>query len=185
LRYKINDELSVRRFTPDDLDAVHAYASQPIVSQYQAWGPNSASDTKAYLHEALQSELESPRRRYVFAVTDSDDTAIGAGELIITDLEHRTAEIGYILSPDEWGHGYATAIANFLLEFGFERLDLHRITATCDPRNVASERVLQKVGMTKEGHLRENVYLEDHWRDSLVYGILEWEWQVDHEEDGT
>jgi len=58
-----------------------------------------------------------------------------------------------------------------------------RITATCDPRNVASERVLQKVGMTKEGQLRETVYLEDHWRDSLIYGMLDWEWQVDHEED--
>lgn len=183
MRYKINDQLRIRRFTPEDLEAVHAYASQPIVSQYQSWGPNSESDSKQFIHDALESELESPRRRYVFAVTFPDDHVIGAGELVITDTEHKTAEIGYILSPDEWGNGYATFIANFLLEFGFEKLELHRITATCDPRNAASERVLQKVGMTKEGQLRETVYLEDHWRDSLIYGMLDWEWQVDHEDD--
>ena len=172
MRYKINDQLRIRRFTPEDVEAVHAYASQPIVSQFQSWGPNTETDTKQFLHDALESELETPRRRYVFAVTFPSDVVIGAGELVITDVDNKIAEIGY-----------ATSIASFLLQFGFEKLELHRITATCDPRNVASERVLQKVGMTKEGQLRETVYLEDHWRDSLIYGMLDWEWQVDHEED--
>ncbi|WP_313491268.1 GNAT family N-acetyltransferase, partial [Exiguobacterium sp.] len=136
MRYKINDQLRIRRFTPEDVEAVHAYASQPIVSQFQSWGPNSETDTKQFLHDALESELETPRRRYVFAVTFPSDVVIGAGELVITDVEHKIAEIGYVLSPDEWGNGYATSIASLLLQFGVEKLELHRITATCDPRNV-------------------------------------------------
>ena len=59
---------------------------------------------------------------------------------------------------------------------GFGTLELHRIFATCDVRNVASARVLEKVGMRREGHLREDSCMRGQWRDSYVYGILEHEW---------
>jgi RimJ/RimL family protein N-acetyltransferase len=72
--------------------------------------------------------------------------------------------------------GYATEVSKLLIEFGFETLNLHRIFATCDPRNVGSYKVLEKIGMTKEGRIREDLLLKDGWRDSLLYSILEQEW---------
>ncbi|MGE7623855.1 GNAT family N-acetyltransferase [Viridibacillus sp. NPDC096237] len=63
-----------------------------------------------------------------------------------------------------------------LIEFGFGTLNLHRIFATCDPRNVGSSKVLKKIGMTKEGRIREDLLLKDGWRDSLLYSIIEHEW---------
>ncbi len=60
-----------------------------------------------------------------------------------------------------------------MLGFGFRTLRLHRIYATCDPRNIGSAKVLEKVGMQKEGRMRENLKLKDGWRDSLLYSVLE------------
>lgn len=65
-----------------------------------------------------------------------------------------------------------------LLRHGFERLGLHRIFATCDPRNVASARVLSKLGMTWEGRHRHTALIRDGWRDSEMFGVLEDEWRV-------
>jgi RimJ/RimL family protein N-acetyltransferase len=63
-----------------------------------------------------------------------------------------------------------------LIGFGFGELKLHRIRAECDPRNVGSWRVLEKVGMRREGHLRENFLLDGTWCDSYLYAILDHEW---------
>lgn len=64
-----------------------------------------------------------------------------------------------------------------LLKFGFEEKGLHRIEARCDPENIGSQKILEKVGMKKEGKLRQNLRMGNGWRDSLLYGILEGEWQ--------
>jgi [ribosomal protein S5]-alanine N-acetyltransferase len=79
--------------------------------------------------------------------------------------------------PGFWGRGIATAIGRQLLARGFGELGLHRIHATCDPRNAGSARVLAKLGMTREGHLRHTRLIRDGWRDSLVFGVVEDEWR--------
>ena len=74
------------------------------------------------------------------------------------------------------GRGVGTAIARALLGVAFESLNLHRVMATCDPRNLASAAVLQKVGMTFEGQLRHTMQIRDGWRDSSVFSVLANEW---------
>ncbi|MBX0316934.1 GNAT family N-acetyltransferase [Planococcus glaciei] len=64
-----------------------------------------------------------------------------------------------------------------LIGYGFSKQGLHRIFATCDPANAGSKKVLQKAGMMWEGTLRENLRMKDGWRNSLIYGVLEQEWQ--------
>lgn len=97
---------------------------------------------------------------------------VGAAELVI-DIANRSGTIGYIVHPDYWGQGVATEAATCLIDDGFNRLKLHRIWATCDSRNIASAKVLKKIGMQQEGRLRDHLRLNDGWRDSLVFGILE------------
>ncbi|MGP4076749.1 GNAT family N-acetyltransferase [Halobacillus sp. K22] len=70
----------------------------------------------------------------------------------------------------------ATELAGMLIEYGFVKHHLHRIYATCDVRNVASSRVLEKNAMKKEGRLHENLRVKNRWRDSFVYAILEQDW---------
>jgi ribosomal-protein-alanine N-acetyltransferase len=76
--------------------------------------------------------------------------------------------------------GYATETAQRLLRFGFATLGLHRIIGQCDPRNTASARVLERIGMRYEGHLRDTMLIRDGWRDSLIYSLLEQEWAILH-----
>lgn len=169
----------LREFEEEDWRAVHKYASQKIVSQYHPWGPNTERESIAYVNEAMYEAKINPRVRFAFAIVENrSGELIGAGELFIRSSSHREGEIGYVIHPRYWGSGYATEAANILFNFGFSTLKLHRIFATCDPRNKASEKVLKKMGMTLEGRIRESILLKDGWRDSLLFGMLEQEWPL-------
>ncbi|MED1864882.1 GNAT family protein [Fictibacillus nanhaiensis] len=167
-----------REIVAEDWRSIHQYASQEIVSQYQPWGPNLENDSIAYVNEVMNDAKKNPRIRYAFAIVENHSKKlIGAGELQITSLTNRVGEIGYVIHPDYWGKGFATETGQLLLKFGFEDVQLHRIFATCDPRNKASEKVLMKLDMKLEGKMRENILLKDGWRDSLLFSMLEHEWK--------
>jgi [ribosomal protein S5]-alanine N-acetyltransferase len=86
-------------------------------------------------------------------------------------------ELGYAVHVKHWGRGLGTAIARSLLSIAFDSMDLHRVMATCDPRNLASTAVLTKVGMTFEGRLRHTVKTRDGCRDSSIFSVLADEWR--------
>src|SRR5439155_9182518 len=120
-----------------------------------------------------------PRVDFVLAaVLRETGRVVGSGSLLVRTPRFRAAEIAYIVNADLWGRGLATEIGQILLGWAFDRLDMHRVYATCDPRNVGSGRVLQKLGMTHEGRLRHTALIRDGWRDSDVYSILEPEWRA-------
>jgi RimJ/RimL family protein N-acetyltransferase len=171
-----NKRLLLRGLTKNDWVDVHKYASQESVCQYQPWGPNREEDSKGFVEQALKDAVKEPRTRFIFAIVLNEDM-VGVGELNIRDFTNRNGEISYIVNPDYWGKGIATNVAKLLIDFGFKELKLHRIYATCDPRNIGSLTVLEKVGMTKEGKIREHLLIKDGWRDSLLYSLLEHEWK--------
>ena len=170
-----NERLRLREVNKEDWKGVHKYASQKIVCQYQPWGPNTEEDSKGFVQQVLLDAAKETRTRFAFAIM-LDGDMIGVGELNITDFTNKVGVISYIVHPDFWGRGIATEVANLLIRFGFVDFNLHRIYATCDPRNIGSSRVLQKVGMIKEGRMREDLFIKDGWRDSLLFSILEDEW---------
>jgi RimJ/RimL family protein N-acetyltransferase len=83
-----------------------------------------------------------------------------------------TGSIGYNVAPSHWGKGIATEAVDAALRYGFETLKLQRIFATADARNLASIRVLQKLGMRHEGTLRRHRYYRGEWADEVHYGLL-------------
>ena len=124
-----------------------------------------------------RAALERPGDAVDVGVTLRDGGAlVGTVTLSWRDDEHRQGEIGYILDPAHAGHGYATEATRELLRLGFEELGLHRITGRLDARNSASARVLERLGMRREAHLRENELVKGEWTDELVYALLEGEW---------
>ena len=172
------ERVTLREFVIDDLPAVHDYASRPEASRYQAWGPNTPEESRAFLEDVVAAARAEPHSRYELAVELRETRRlIGSGGLQVHSRRFRQGEISYIIHPELWGRGYATEVARLLLRFGFETLGLHRIFATCDPRNVASARVLEKAGMTLEGRLRHTMLIRDGWRDSLLFSVLEDEWR--------
>ncbi|GGU50321.1 GNAT family N-acetyltransferase [Streptomyces lavendofoliae] len=99
------------------------------------------------------------------------------GELHVRSHQQRQGEISYIVHPRVGGQGIGTEIGRRRPAYGFDELGLHRIYATCHPRNLGSSRVLSKIGMTYEGRMRHTALLRDGWRDSMVFSILEGEWR--------
>lgn len=167
----------LREFVNEDWKAVHAYASQEIVSQYQPWGPNTEKETQQYIVDVLDQQLAKPRSNFTFAVVWKETgEVIGAGELSAIDNVNRSGEIGYILHPDYWRRGIATEVTLLLIEVGFREKELNRISASCDLQNKGSQKVLEKSGMVKEGLLRQNLRMKKGWRDSLLYSILKTEY---------
>ena len=89
-----------------------------------------------------------------------------------------TAEIGWLVGPAFQGRGYAREAAAMLLDLAFGELGLHRVIAELDPRNTASVRVCERLGMRKEGHFVEQMWLKDEWTDTGSYAILDREWRA-------
>jgi RimJ/RimL family protein N-acetyltransferase len=172
------ERLLLQDFSENDWPSVHEYASDPEVVRYTDWGPNTEQQTKDFI--ALMQSLrgQTPRTEYTLAVIlKSENRLIGTCGLSIEKPEHREGALGYCYSRRFWGQGYATEAAAATLANGFGQLDLHRIYATCDVLNVRSWRVMEKIGMRREAHLREHLWQKDRWRDSFVYGILSSEWK--------
>jgi len=170
--------LLIREFSPADAAAVQRYSANPAVVRYLEWGPNRPAETRAFLRRTAVLRRRRPRAEYELAVVRrADGVLIGGVGLRVSDPRSRGADIGYILDQPWWGQGLITEAVRALLVFGFGRLCLHRIWAACDVRNRGSSRVMEKVGMKREGLSREDTLLRGRWRSSYRYAILEPEWR--------
>jgi len=109
-----------------------------------------------------------------FFIEKKDGTKIG---VIAHFLNGQLLEIGYILSSSERGKGYCTEAVQIMVDYLFLSKETVRIQASVDPRNVVSQRVLEKVGFKKEGTLRKSLFLKGKWTDLSVYSILREEWK--------
>lgn len=101
-----------------------------------------------------------------------DDRLIGTIGYYRLKLEHHRAEVGYLLSPDQWGMGLMSEALQAVLSCGFHRFNFHSIEAVTDPRNAASNRLLERNGFVREGLFRENHYWDGEFQDSAVYSRL-------------
>ncbi len=131
------------------------------------------------LEQTTRTEMEknydsAPPEKKKFFIEKKNGTKIGVvntlpvGELL---------EIGFTLIPSERGKGYGTEAVTFLTDYLFLSKDLVRVQAYTDPRNMLSQRVLEKVGFKKEGAVRRSMFIHGEWRDLLLYSILREEWK--------
>jgi RimJ/RimL family protein N-acetyltransferase len=169
----LTDRLLLRAFRPGDLPEVHAYASDVEVVRFMDWGPNTVEATRHHVNRSVAMAEVSPRLVFPYAVERlADRKVIGAAELNMTSLDHRRADMGYVFAREAWGQGYATEAAGALLGYAFDKLDLHRVAAICDPDNTGSAHVLQKIGMAPEGRLRAHFLIRGEWRDRLMFAAV-------------
>ncbi len=173
--------LILRELGDSDFEAVHAYASDPLVVRFMPWGPNAESDTSEFLSRAQAAAAAEPRLGYELAVTLRDaGTLVGAIGLHREDANASEAMLGYCFDRSAWGHGYATEAGRAMLGFGFLDLDLEAIWAGCDTENVASIRVLEKLGMSIESRHRHDTEVRGEWRDSFMFRIWASDWKDRH-----
>jgi len=169
--------LLLREIQAEDEDDVHEFASDPCVSRFDEWGPNTREKTHEVISRWLKIHQEWPREETNLAVElRSEKKRIGTVALYVKDQKNASAYIGYVFNRRYWNQGYATEAARALVDAAFKSLSLHRVWATCDTRNVASRRVMEKIGMRREAHFVKDVFQKGEWRDSYLYAILADEW---------
>jgi RimJ/RimL family protein N-acetyltransferase len=167
---------SLRCLESGDLEAVHGLISRMDVVRHMLLPLCTREDSEKFLRDALLTDQSGAWKSVVRAICgDTDKALFGLCGLIVLKGA-KEGEIWYLVDPARWGKGIATAATNELLALGFGELELHRIWATCLPDNPASERVLQKVGMRKEGFLLQNLKIHGVWKDSSLYAMLSNEW---------
>jgi ribosomal-protein-alanine N-acetyltransferase len=169
--------LRLRGFTEADTDAIFALQSNPYVLRF--WDtPPWKIRTQAERFIAVCREIEAEGSGARLAVERvADGGFIGWCCLFKWDAVHRSAKLGYCVNDQAWGKGFATEAAGALLQWAFDTLDLNRVQAEADTRNVASARVLAKLGFIREGTLREDCIVDGEVSDSWVYGLLRRDWE--------
>lgn len=169
--------LFIRPLQENDYIEMLEYMSSPVVLQYEMLSPF----TKEELHQFTIDV--TPQKSFYAVIHKEASTLIGHLYFSITGpKEFNEYTLGYIFNPKIYNQGYCTESAKAIIEYGFKNLKAHRVTARCNPDNIASWRVMEKIGMKKEGLLRKRVSFitgEDgtpvYW-DELVYGILQEEY---------
>ncbi|MEG4004568.1 GNAT family protein [Microcoleus sp. Pol11C1] len=166
------ERLLLRKITLNDASDMFEYACNPEVSKYTMWSTHtSIEDTKYF----LKSITKMYKRRELVdwgIVHKADKKFIGTCGFVEWSMTHSRAEIGYALSRNYWGEGYMSEAVNAVIEFGFREMLLNRILARCEVSNIASARVMEKVGMQLEGILRQHLFVKDRYWDLKLYSIL-------------
>ena len=171
------NRIRLRWVTEDDVDALYRIFSHPEVMRY--WGTPPLADRDAA--KQLVNEIHDGFQRQMAlkwgVARRSDDEIIGTTTLFNLNFDNRRCEIGYALDRAEWGKGYMQETLHALLDYAFNRLDLHRIEADVDPRNLNSIRTVEKLGFQREGYLRERWQVNGEIQDALFFGLLRPEWE--------
>lgn len=161
------ERLVLRPVMVDDWRSVHRYMSDSVVTK---WLPEGILDEERSREFAIKNASENPQALAVLTR--------GSKEFVGHMVFHpwfapRTYEIGWVLGREHQRRGYATEAGKSLLAYAFESLQCHRVVATCQPENVASWRVMGKLGMRREGFFRKCILRPSgEWWDEYFYAIL-------------
>ena len=170
-----SERLSITEISSLDIPDIHEMNSYPEVAQFNTIGiPSDLAQTASVLKSVMEDQSKTPRTNYGWTIRDKESGAfIGEIGMSVSRPKYAKGEIHYSLHPEKWGKGYATEAVKAILDFGFLHLKLHRIEAGVATANVKSIKLLEKVGMTREGHHRKILPLQTGWSDNYSYAILD------------
>jgi RimJ/RimL family protein N-acetyltransferase len=165
------DRLLLRELRLEDAPTVQRLAGDERIAR-TTFVPHPYEDGMA--EEWIRSQARDYRdgKLVNFGVIQMAEGGLVGSIGLVLQARHRRAELGYWIGVPYWGRGYCTEAARAVVRWAFRELDLHRITAPHFRSNPASGRVLEKIGMRREGHLREHYLRDGRFEDSVVWGIL-------------
>lgn len=169
-----SERLILNPLTNDDAEAMFGYRSLPEVYKYQGWQPESVADAEEFISK--HNTMKSGGWMQLAIRLKKSGKLIGDCGMHFIDAEFRQIEIGFSLSPAIQGKGYATEAVTYLLDYIFTTLKTHRVYGSCDPGNLSSIKLMERVGMRKEAHFKESIWFKERWADDVIYAILDHEW---------
>lgn len=170
------ERVRLREFRLDDLDDADAILGDDQVTRWLSFDSRTREQQAKVLTGAIERAEQTPRTEYYLAVTrHTDDRLIGFMRLGLGGVQ--AAKLGAAIAAAQWRHGYAQDAARTIIDFGFTTLGLHRISGAIGPDNAASIALVTRLGFTEEGRLRDHVFTNGAWRDSILYSLLAHEWR--------
>jgi RimJ/RimL family protein N-acetyltransferase len=168
----------LRPFVESDLAALHDMQSRPEVARYLSWEPRTLVESGKSLERkmGLTSVTHEGDSLNVAVTLRKGGPVIGDVILTYTSARHQQAEVGYLFHPDVQGQGLATQAVGTVVDLGFRRLGVHRVSAHLDARNTRSARLLERLGLRREARLTQNEWVKGEWTDEVIYGVLADEW---------
>ena len=180
------NRLRLRHFRDADYALFMAYRNNPELARYQSWEGITEAEARALIQEVKEIQPWTPGEWLQIAI-ELKETGLLVGDCAfkIEEDDDRRAEIGYTLSRAYQGRGIASEAVSCLLEYAFASLGLHRVIAITDVENAPSVALLERLGLRREGHFRQNVWFKGKWGDEYLYAMLQEEWQSMHSTNNT
>lgn len=169
------ERLTLRDYSAGDLGTMYAFRCNRDISKYMHWPDVSFEAYEKELQGLLKDSGSAARRFYhLLIVLKASEKPIG---LVALNIQCRNAGggvgvLGFLLEKQHWRKGYASEATKRLLDYGFDQLGLHKISAQPESRNRRSLRLLRNIGMRREGVLRKEGFIDNEWRDISLYSIL-------------
>ncbi|WP_171113954.1 MULTISPECIES: GNAT family protein [Streptomyces] len=177
--HRLSRRLELRELRADDADAVFAIYGSETATEHLSFEPRTLDQVRQIVGRSIEAAKADPRAEYALAIVErSTGALVGFGRLALDPHQPSGATMGFALRPVSWGRGYGVEAIRLLLGLGFEELGLHRIWGARSPANEASAKAMARAGMIEEGRIREHVRKGGVWRDSIVHGILDREWNA-------
>lgn len=170
----VTESTPLGEFRADDVDAV---LGDDRVTRWLSFDSRTREQQAQMLTGVIERARHTPRTEYYLAVTPhTDDRLIGFARLGLGGVQ--AAKLGAAIAADHWRCGYALDAARTPIGYGFTTLGLHRISGAIGPDNAASIALITRLGFTREGRLRDHVFTNGAWRDSILYSLLAPEWEA-------
>jgi len=172
------ERLDLRPFQEDDLDFLYALQSDADLTRYLYYGPLSRDEVRVTLGQKIARRVlkgEGDALQLVAVLRETGER-VGEATLGWPSETHGCGEVGYFVHPDHQGRGYATEMSREMLRLAFDDFGWHRVIGRIDGRNIASAKVLERLGMRREAHLVSNEFVKGEWCDEVDYALLDEEW---------
>lgn len=173
-----SDRFLLRQFTYADVNDIIEFVSHPSVARITTEIKPSAPEVKKYIERQNSLKPFELNKCFDLGIELKKESKI-IGLVSMIRKNHKQSQVGWALNIEYRGNGYATEAARALVTYGFDKLALHRIWADTSNINVPSWKVMERLGMRREGHYRESEFRDGQWIDTLVYAILAEEWHGD------
>jgi len=167
--------LVVRTLKVEDAPSLFSYRSLPAIYRYQSFKPKTVEEVEQFILENTK-HFDKEGIWYQLAIV-LEENVIGDMGLHFIGPMNLLCEVGYTLSQEYQHKGYAREAVKYLLKYLFEERKKHKVIGSVDPENIPSIKLLENLGFKREGILRKSVLEENEWKDDVVYGILEEEWE--------
>lgn len=160
-----------------DAESIFRYRSNPQIYKFQGWKPQTLQEVREFICKNIATIPNTPDTWYQLAIlVRGTNELVGDIGIHFLGSDNLQVELGYTLSLEYQGKGYATEAVIGVINFLFNNLKKHRITASVDPINTKSIALLERIRMRREAYFKKSLWFNNEWADDIIYAILKDEW---------